>query len=112
MKDLRKKVALLTAAVMLLAGALSSCGIFGPAGGSDNSGGAEQGAEITITDEDAMNIALSRVPGATKDHFTRFEKELDDNHWIYEGEIVYKGIEYEFEIEACNGNILEWEIDN
>lgn len=98
--------------MMLASGALSSCSGTGGSGSGAGSGNAESGNDEIITDEDAMRIALERVPGATKENLTRFEMSLDEGHWLYEGEIVYKGIEYDFEIEAHNGNILKWEIDN
>ena len=27
---------------------------------------------------------------------------------LYEGEIIYDGVEYEFEIDAQTGNVIEW----
>lgn len=65
-----------------------------------------------ITMDEAINIALSRVPGATRKNLQHIEKERDDGHVTYKGEIYYNGLEYEFEIDASNGNILEWEIDD
>ena len=35
----------------------------------------------------------------------------DDGHIIYEGEIHYGNAEYEFEIDAASGTILEWTVD-
>ena len=63
-----------------------------------------------ISEEQAMKIALDKVPGATKDNITSFRKDYDDGRWSYEGEMIYDGIEYDFEIDAHNGNILEWEM--
>ena len=38
--------------------------------------------------------------------------ELEDfNLQIYEGEIYYNWIEYEFEIDASTGNFIEWSVD-
>lgn len=66
-----------------------------------------------ISAERAMEIALSRVDGATKDHIREFEFDDDDHDRDdrpeYEGKIVYNGVEYEFEIDARNGNITAWE---
>ena len=30
---------------------------------------------------------------------------------IYEGKIVYQGMEYEFEIDASDGTVLEWDAE-
>ena len=108
----RNKLLISIMCVMIAAaGVLSSCGRFGKSApeGSHNTGDSENSV---ISDAAAMDIVLSRVPGADAEDFTRFEKELDDGHWIYLGELVYQGIEYEFEIEGCNGNILQWSLDN
>ncbi len=64
-----------------------------------------------ITAEEAMNIVLARVDGATKNHFREFELDWDDGRPEYDGELVYNGVEYEFEIDARNGNILDWDVD-
>lgn len=65
-----------------------------------------------ITPDQAMEIILTRVPGASDADITEFELEFDDGRWIYEGEMEYQGLDYEFEIDAQNGNILAWEIDD
>ena len=107
-----KRVLIALICVLMLAiASFSACGIIGR-GGADASKKENHNTGKIISDTQAMDIVLERVPGASAEDFKRFEKELDDGHWIYEGEIVYKGIEYEFEIEACNGNILEWTMDN
>ena len=46
--------------------------------------------------------------GATSKNIS-IELDRDDGWYIYEGEIVYDGMEYEFEIDADTGNILKWE---
>ena len=55
-------------------------------------------------------MALSRVSGATERHI-EIERDEDDGHIIYEGEIHYGNAEYEFEIDAASGTILEWTVD-
>lgn len=72
---------------------------------SGNSAGA---SNVSITLEEAQNIALERVPGATVRNIS-IELERDDGWYIYEGDIEYDGMEYEFEIDADTGNILKWE---
>ncbi len=65
-------------------------------------------ANVSITLEEAQNIALARVPGAAARNIS-IELERDDGWYIYEGDIEYNGMEYEFEIDADTGNILKWE---
>lgn len=61
-----------------------------------------------ISAEEAKKLALAQVPGATDSHI-RLESDHDHGKLIYEGKIVYNGVEYEFEIDAEDGTILEWE---
>ena len=63
---------------------------------------------MAVTLEEAQNIALERVPGAAAQNIS-IELDEDDGWYIYEGDIVYDGMEYEFEIDANTGNILKWE---
>ena len=53
---------------------------------------------------------LERVPGAT-DRDIRIRAERDDGRRIYEGSIWYDRTEYEFEIDAASGRIIEWDRD-
>ena len=74
---------------------------------------AQQGQETaqstdTQTDQtQARAAALERVSGAT-DSDIRMELDYDDGQYIYEGDIIYNGKEYEFEIDANTGNFLKW----
>ena len=68
--------------------------------------------EPLISEGEAIGIVLARVPGASESDLVSFGKDYDDGRWIYEGEILYNGLEYDFEIDAQTGNILEWEIDD
>ena len=61
-----------------------------------------------ISLEEARDIALARVEGATASNIS-IELDHDDGWYVYEGEIFYNGMEYEFEIDADSGNILKWE---
>lgn len=61
-----------------------------------------------ISKDEATQIALDRVKGA-KASDVRIHSEWDDGREIYEGSVIYKGKEYDFEIDASNGEILEWE---
>ena len=63
--------------------------------------------EVTISKEDAMKLALDKVPGATEKEI-RIKLDQDNEYYKYEGDIVYEGKEYDFEIDANSGEILEW----
>lgn len=63
-----------------------------------------------ISEEAARKLALEQVPGATDSHI-RISLDYDDGITVYEGKIVYNGIEYEFEINAADGSFLEWDVD-
>lgn len=76
------------------------------AGSSSGQAGSEG-----ISLEQAKKIALAKVPGADDSHI-RIEKDRDDGQLLYEGKIVYSGVEYEFEISAADGSVLDWEIDD
>lgn len=65
----------------------------------------------TISETQAKEIALSRVPGATTQDIRRFEPDYDDGRLRYEGQIYYGQKEYEFEINGYNGAIIEWDVD-
>ena len=58
--------------------------------------------------EKAKQIALKQVPGAV---VKKCHLDWDDGRAIYEGELYKDGWEYEFEIDAVTGNILEWDSD-
>lgn len=62
----------------------------------------------SISKERAIKIALKKVPGATKKH-VRIKLDRDNGRKVYEGSIIYKKAKYEFEIDASNGNLLDWD---
>lgn len=57
--------------------------------------------------ERAAEIALAKVPGATRDELM-IELERKGGQYRYEGEIYYGGQEYEFVLDAKDGTELEW----
>ena len=65
------------------------------------------GANVAVSQEQAMQTALERVPGATESDI-RMELDNDDGQYKYEGDIIYDQRGYEFEIDANTGVILEW----
>ena len=62
-----------------------------------------------ITADEAKELALDRVPGAAQENIWEFKPDTDDGRAVYEGKIVYGGMEYEFGIDAGTGEFLEWE---
>ena len=62
----------------------------------------------TFTEADAIALVLSKVPGATED-LVHIHLDQDDGMKIYEGSLHYDGMEYDFEINAETGDIMEWE---
>ena len=47
------------------------------------------------------------MPGASEKDI-HIELDSDDGQFRYEGDIIYEQKEYDFEIDANSGNILEW----
>lgn len=62
----------------------------------------------SVTEAEAKKIALAKVPEATEKDL-RMHLDYEDGKQVYEGSIVYGGMEYDFEIDANSGTILEWE---
>ena len=92
------------------AGTTDTAGTADTAGTTDKekSGNSQNNAEaLGISIEEAEKIALERVPGASENDI-RIQSDYDDGKYKYEGDIIYDGKEYEFEIDASTGTILEW----
>ena len=68
--------------------------------------------EAVYTEEEAIQIALEQVPGATEDNVTQFKFDYDDGRAIYEIEIRYNYSECDIEIDATTGQILKLEFDD
>ena len=65
------------------------------------------GLTPAVSREDASAAALAKVPGAEEKDL-RIKLDDDDGKLVYEGDIYYNGTEYEFEIDAATGDLLEW----
>lgn len=63
--------------------------------------------DVAVSSEKAIETALAKVPGATENDI-RIELDYDDGRYKYEGDIIYNRVEYDFEIDANSGEILEW----
>lgn len=75
-----------------------------------NPGTTEENSENKgqISFEKAKSIVDAKIPGAT---ITELKLEKDDGRFIWEGEAVSGDYEYEFEIDANSGVIIDWEKD-
>ena len=76
-------------------------------GQGQQSQGGTGSADVAVSMEEAATIALERVPGAAQSD-VRIELDYDDGVYKYEGDIIYEQREYNFEIDANTGTILEW----
>lgn len=80
--------------------------------GSNTSAKNMKSSTTDIGLESASQIALQQVPGATSEHLKRIHLDYDDGIAIYEGKIIYGEFEYEFEISAATGSILDWDVES
>lgn len=67
-------------------------------------------AQVKISLSEARGLALAKVSGASESDLY-LKLDWDDGRPVYEGEIHYGGMEYEFEIDASTGTFLEWSMD-
>ena len=81
-----------------------------PSTNADN--GSANTPEPQLSEKEALAIVFEKIPGASDNNVVSFSRDFDDGRWTYEGEVIYNGLEYDFEIDAQTGNILEWEIDD
>lgn len=65
-----------------------------------------------LSEEQIKKIALEKAGDAKESDIREFEKDIDDGKTVYEGKIVMGNTEYEFEIDASNGNVIKWEKDS
>ena len=61
--------------------------------------------------EEARNLVLAKVPGASAED-VRISLDRDDGRQTYEGELYYNQREYEFEMDAATGNFIEWSAES
>lgn len=77
-----------------------------------SSGSTQSGNTNTyIGEEKAKSIALAKVPGATESDI-QLHFDSEDRIAIYEGSIVFGNMEYEFEINAATGTIVDWNVES
>lgn len=63
-----------------------------------------------ITLEEAVQLVLDRVPGASSED-VRIQLEEEDGRQVYEGEVICNRAEHEFEIDAATGDFIQWSVD-
>lgn len=77
----------------------------------DDDFGKRASGNAGVTEEEAKEIALAKVAGATDENI-RIHLDSDDGKSVYEGSIIYNEREYDFEIDAETGSVMEWEEDS
>ena len=66
---------------------------------------------LEISEEEAIKIALEKIPEATTENIQEFKQDYDNGKLKYEGKIYHEQMEYEFEIDGYTGTILEWDME-
>ena len=66
--------------------------------------------ENPISLEQAAALVQEKVPGSSASD-VRLWEEGDDGRTRYEGDLLYVGIKYEFEIDPRTGRIFDWNAD-
>lgn len=96
-KNIRKPViALAVAAVVVIAGA----SVYAVSGGAAGSGDG-------ISVDEAKSIALEKVKGASESDIVKVVRDTDDGREEYDVEIIYDGYEYDIELAAEDGSLLD-----
>ncbi len=80
---------------------------------AENWNGSNNGANTGdyISQSKAQSIALAKVPGATSANVVEISMDRDDGRVVYEVEIYYNYREYDFEINATTGAIIDMSVD-
>ena len=68
------------------------------------------GTEGLISEDQARQAVIDRVPGASAENVAVFLDE-DDGRLEYEGHLAYDNMLYEFTIDAYSGAVIEWEAE-
>ena len=89
-------LALASVVIVVIAGA----SVYAVSEGSGSSGGG-------ISVDEAKRIALEKVAGASESDIVKAVKDIDDGREEYDVEIVYDGFEYDIELSAEDGRLLD-----
>jgi len=69
---------------------------------------ATQNVEAQISEDTAAKTILERVPGATESELW-IRTDTEDGRLVYEGKVIYDNKEYEFEMDANDGEMIAWD---
>ena len=107
---MRKKLIIFFMAAMVMAvGAGCSSGDDDTAQQSTT---ASTAAQTTASAQTTAAAQQNVIGDAKESDLTKFHLETDDGRQVYEGEIRYNDKEYEFEIDAVSGDVVNWEEDS
>lgn len=67
-----------------------------------------QNSDDDIGEKKAKEIILEKLPGINESDIV-IRQSVNDGVLMYEGTVAYDDSKYEFEIDAVNGTIMEWE---
>ena len=83
-----------------------------PGPGTENNTQTSHKTETMLSANDAIAIVLRRA-GLTEGQvtFSKTKLERDDGKWVYDLEFYHGAYEYEYEIDAVTGNVLEEDIE-
>ena len=70
-----------------------------------------EAAGAAVSEDEARATVVARVSGASASD-VRLHLERDDGRLVYEGELIYNGSDYEFQIDAATGDVLDWESES
>lgn len=73
-------------------------------------GSSQTGAENAIGTDAASSIALEKAQG-TDPWIVEIWLDRDDGRLVYEGEMRDSSYEYDFEIDALTGDVIQWEAE-
>ena len=71
--------------------------------------GSSAAAGDVLSESEVKDIVTSRA--GVSGTFRELKLDRDDGRTVYEGEMYSDGIQYEFEIDASTGTVLDWDVD-
>lgn len=74
---------------------------------------AETAAQSGLTVDEVKAEAL-KIAGLADSQVTwgRISQDYDDGRMVYEGKFVFETSEYEFELDANTGNVIDWDVES
>ncbi len=77
---------------------------------TQEAGNGQTGTGNAISTDDASSIALEKAQG-TNPWIVEIGLERENGRQVYEGEMRDDSYEYDFEIDASTGEVLQWEVE-